>query len=84
MDFINFLGFAAATLTTIAFLPQLIQVWQTKSARDVSLVMLITFCLGIFLWFVYGILISSQPVIFANFLTLVFNLIILWLKIKYN
>lgn len=84
MDFINFLGFAAATLTTIAFLPQLIQVWQTKSAKDVSLVMLITFCLGIFLWLVYGILISSKPVIFANFLTLVFNLIILWLKIKYK
>ncbi|MCT7950444.1 SemiSWEET transporter [Ancylothrix sp. C2] len=84
MNFINILGFAAATLTTIAFLPQLYKVWQTKSAKDVSLVMLVTFCLGIFLWFVYGILISSKPVIFANFLTLFFNLIILWLKIKYE
>ncbi|HEY9810523.1 MAG TPA: SemiSWEET transporter [Halomicronema sp.] len=84
MNFINVLGFAAATLTTIAFLPQLHKVWQTKSAKDVSLVMLVTFCLGIFLWFVYGIFISSWPVIVANFLTLVFNLIILSLKIKYK
>lgn len=84
METINILGFAAATLTTVAFLPQLIKTWNSRSAKDVSFEMLIIFCTGVFLWFIYGLAIKSWPVIIANSLTLVFNLIILWLKIKYE
>ena len=84
MEFITILGLVAATLTTSAFIPQLIKIWKSKSAKDVSLEMLITFCIGVFLWLVYGIYLQSLPVILANLLTLIFNLIILWLKIKYE
>ena len=38
---IDLFGFLAALLTTIAFLPQLYKTWETKSADDVSLIMLI-------------------------------------------
>ena len=84
MEFITILGLVAATLTTSAFVPQLIKIWRSKSAKDVSLEMLITFCIGVFLWLVYGFYLQSLPVILANLLTLIFNLIILWLKIKYE
>lgn len=84
MNLKDILGFAAATLTTIAFLPQLIKVWQTKSAKDISYEMLIVFCSGVFLWLIYGIYIQSLPIIIANLLTLIFNMIILGLKIKYK
>jgi len=84
MDFITILGLFAATLTTIAFLPQLFKIWQSKSAKDVSLEMLIIFCSGVFLWLVYGIYLQALPIIIANLLTLIFNLIILWFKIKYR
>ncbi len=84
MEFITILGLVAATLTTSAFLPQLIKTWKSKSAKDVSLEMLITFCIGVFLWLVYGIYLQSLPIILANLLTLIFNLIIVWLKIKYE
>jgi MtN3 and saliva related transmembrane protein len=84
MDFITLLGLFAATLTTSAFLPQMFKTWQTKSAKDVSYVMLITFMSGLFLWLVYGIYLKSLPIILANGVTLFFNLIILWLKIKYR
>ncbi|MEH2088327.1 SemiSWEET transporter [Nostoc sp.] len=84
MDFLTVLGLAAATITTISFLPQMFKTWQTKSAKDVSLVTLITFISGIFLWLIYGIYLQSLPIILANAVTLVFNLIILWLKIKYR
>lgn len=84
MDFINTLGLAAATLTTIAFLPQMLRIWKTKSAKDVSFVMLITFITGLFLWLVYGIILGAIPIIMANSITLFFNFIILWLKIKYR
>lgn len=84
MDFLTLLGFTAATLTTVAFLPQMLQTWRTKSAKDVSYVMLITFILGLFLWLIYGIILGAVPIIAANSVTLIFNLIILWLKIKYR
>ncbi|MCW5317404.1 hypothetical protein GTQ43_27430 [Nostoc sp. KVJ3] len=84
MDFLTILGLAAATLTTTAFLPQMFKTWQTKSAKDVSFVMLITFMSGLFLWLIYGIYLQSLPIILANSVTLFFNLIILWLKIKYR
>jgi MtN3 and saliva related transmembrane protein len=84
MDFLTILGLAAATLTTIAFLPQMFQTWQTKSAKDVSFVMLITFMSGLFLWLIYGIYLQALPIILANSVTLFFNFIILCLKIKYR
>lgn len=84
MDFITILGLVAATLTTSAFLPQMIKTWKTKSAKDVSLQMLVTFCIGVFLWLIYGIYLQALPIIIANLLTLIFNLIIVWLKIKYE
>ncbi|MFN6560288.1 MAG: SemiSWEET transporter [Nostoc sp. ChiSLP01] len=84
MDFLTVIGLAAATLTTIAFLPQMFKTWQTKSANDVSFVMLVTFNSGVFLWLIYGIYLQALPIILANSITLFFNLIILWLKIKYR
>jgi MtN3 and saliva related transmembrane protein len=84
MDSITILGLVAASLTTFSFLPQLLKTWQTKSAKDVSFVMLICFNLGILLWLIYGIYLSALPIIFANAVTLFFNLIILWLKIRYR
>jgi MtN3 and saliva related transmembrane protein len=84
MDFITILGLIAASLTTFSFIPQMIKTWQRKSAKDVSFVMLITFNIGIFLWLIYGISLRSLPIILANGVTLFFNIIILWLKIKYR
>ncbi len=84
MDSIMILGLLAATITTFSFFPQMVKTWQTKSAKDVSYIMLIAFNTGIFLWLLYGIALKSLPIILANSVTLVFNLIILWLKIKYR
>jgi MtN3 and saliva related transmembrane protein len=84
MDTITVLGLFAATLTTFSFLPQMLKTWQTKSAKDVSFIMLISFNTGIFLWLIYGIALRALPIILANGITLIFNLIILWLKIRYR
>ncbi|KAB8330235.1 hypothetical protein SD80_031020 [Scytonema tolypothrichoides VB-61278] len=84
MDWITILGSIAAILTTSSFLPQMLKTWRTKSVKDISFVMLICFNTGIFLWLIYGISLNALPIILANGVTLVFNLIILWLKIKYR
>ncbi|MBW4609872.1 MAG: SemiSWEET transporter [Hassallia sp. WJT32-NPBG1] len=84
MDFITTLGLTAGLLTTIAYLPQLIKTWKSKSASDLSWSMLITLCTGIILWLVYGVYVQDIPLIAANIVTLLLASIILVLKIRYS
>ena len=79
---IEILGFTAALLTTISFLPQAIKVWKTRSAEDLSLAMFLLFTIGVFLWLIYGLMINNYPVIISNSFTLVFALSILAFKVK--
>ena len=83
-NYITTLGLIAGVLTTIAYLPQLIKTWQTKSAHDLSWSMLIVLCTGIILWLVYGFYIQNIPIIAANIVTFLFTSMILVLKIKYK
>ena len=82
--FIETIGFLAGTLTTIALVPQAVKSWKTKHTKDVSLGWISILTAGIFLWLVYGILIASFPLIFANVLSFILALIILFFKIKYG
>ena len=84
MDFTNILGFAAASLTTLAFLPQVIKVSRSRSTKDISLPMLVTFIAGITLWLIYGLLVKAAPIYLANAITLILNLVILRFKLKYG
>ena len=73
-----------AIMFYLAFFPQFIQAWRSKSVKDVSLAMYIIFCLGISLWLIYGFLVNSLPVILANVVTLSMAAAILYLKIRYR
>jgi MtN3 and saliva related transmembrane protein len=84
MELSSALGFIAATLTTIAFLPQAIRIIRTRHTRDISLAMYVTFTSGIFFWLVYGLLTADLPIIAANTITFIFSFTILMLKIKYK
>ena len=83
-NYIDLFGFSAALLTTIAFLPQLYKTWRTKSADDVSLIMLILFITGLICWIIYGLEIHSIPILVANVVTFIFNFSILILKLTYR
>ncbi len=81
---INFIGYVAATCTTISFLPQLIRVVRLRSARDISLGMFSIFSAGTALWLTYGLLSHSKPVATANAVTLVLSISILVLKLRFD
>ena len=84
-DFVlKYVGFFAALCTTIAFLPQAIKVYKTKSTKDISLLMFLIFTIGVFSWLIYGLIINDYPVILANAVTLILSLFILLYKIKYK
>jgi MtN3 and saliva related transmembrane protein len=63
---ITIVGLIAAVFTTIALLPQLLKVRKTKSTKDISTGMFSLFCGGVFLWFIYGLLVLDMPIILAN------------------
>jgi len=84
MNLVTAIGLMAGTLTTISFLPQAIKTWKSKSAKDISLAMFLTFCLGVILWIIYGICIKDLPVIATNSLTLILSGTILFFKFKYK
>ena len=81
---IEFFGYFAALLTTLAFLPQLIKTLKTKKAEDVSLITLIMFLTGVLSWIIYGYKISSTPILIANIITFILNLLILIFKITFS
>ena len=81
-DPISLLGYLAATLTTIAFVPQAWLIWRTRNTEGVSLGKYSLFTSGVALWLAYGIAIQSWPVIMANAFTLILAVFILIMKIR--
>lgn len=84
MDLTTTLGLVAGSLTTIAYFPQVLKTWRSRSADGMSWSMLIILCVGIALWLVYGIYVHDTPVILANVFTLLFSSAILAMKIRYE
>ena len=78
------LGYIAAALTTVSFVPQVVKAHKTRHTGDLSLVMYSLFTLGVFLWMVYGIMIGAAPVIVANAVTFALSGYILYLKVKHG
>ena len=79
---LELLGYIAGLLTTLAYLPQVVKIVRHKGTKDISLGMYVLLCSGIACWILYGIGVSSWPVILANAITLVLAGIILAAKIR--
>ncbi len=82
IDLIEMIGLIAGLCTTAAFLPQVIKVWRYRSTKDISLMMYIIFCLGVALWFFYGVFVGSLAILLANAITFILAFFILLIKIK--
>ena len=76
------IGYAAAALTTSAFIPQVVKSWRSRSTGDLSAAMLVVFTAGIVLWLLYGLALGSLPVVLANGVTLVLSATLVALKLR--
>ncbi len=81
MPISEIIGLAAASLTTGSFLPQAILALKSRNTDGISLAMYALFTTGVALWFVYGIMVVSWPVIIANLITFMLAACILSLKL---
>jgi len=84
MSALEILGLSAGTITSITFLPQVIQIWKTKSVKDLSMPMLLLLILGVSMWLTYGILVLDAAIIYTNSMVLAMSLVMMYFKIKYN
>lgn len=83
-ELVELVGGIAAVLTTLSFLPQALKAWRSRSAGDVSLLMLLLFLAGVLLWLCYGLALGSLPLILANAVTAVLILAILAAKLRFR
>lgn len=84
METIEIIGYMAAILTTLSFIPQAIKTIRTKNTQGISLIMYSSFSIGVFCWLIYGIAHNNWPISLANGITLFFALIILFYKVQYK
>ena len=84
MEAVNILGTLAGTLTTVAFVPQVLKTWRSRSAKDISTGMFLIFTMGVLMWLIYGLYIHSWPIIIANAITLVLASSILMMKVYFH
>ena len=84
MSLLEILGLSAGTITSITFLPQVIQIWKTKSAKDLSLGMLALLIFGVSLWLVYGIIAQDIAIIYTNSMVLMMSFIMLFFKLRFS
>ena len=84
LDLDNLVGYVAAALTTVAFVPQALKSWQTRDLSGVSLPMYSLFTAGVAMWFVYGVMLGSWPIIIANAITIILASVVLTLKLMHR
>ena len=80
----EWLGYVAATLTTIALVPQALKTIRTRDTRGISLGMYVVFTIGIVFWFGYGLVLGSWPMIVSNAITFVLASVILAMKLRHG
>ena len=81
---IDLVGYVAAILTTVAFVPQALTSWRTRDLSGVSLPMYGTFTVGVATWLAYGVMLGNWPIIIANTITLVLSGAVLALKLRHR
>lgn len=82
MSLVEPLGLLAGTLTTVAFLPQVLHTIRTRDTRGISLWTYLLFCAGVALWLAYGLLTADRPIILANVVTLALAGTVLAMKLR--
>ena len=84
MQIADWIGSAAAVLTTASFVPQVVHTLRTKDVSGISLSMYSVFVVGVALWLVYGLLLDAWPIVIANAITVTLATCILAMKLRYR
>ena len=84
MNTVDVLGLLAGSLTTVAFVPQVLRVWRTRSTSDISMPMYAVFTSGTMTWLLYGLALGALPVILANVITTGLAASVIVMKLRFE
>ena len=84
MALVDAVGTVAALFTTLSFVPQVMQIWRSRSASSVSMPMYVIFTVGVLLWLAYGVMLVSWPIIVCNVVTLALAVSVIVMKFKFD
>lgn len=84
MDIKNIIGIAGSIFSSVSFLPQVIKLWKTKSAKDLSMMTLMFLVLNVSTWLTYGFLINDMPIIVTNIIVLSMVLLMVYFKLTFK
>lgn len=84
METTDAVGLLAGLLTTVSFIPQVVKIWRSRSARDISYGMYACFIAGVSLWMYYGIAIGARPIALNNAVVLLLAIVIVLLKLRFE
>ena len=84
MQIAQIIGLIAGTITSITFLPQVIRIWKTRSAKDLSMLMMIMLIVGTSLWLSYGLMIKDAAIIYTNSMVLAMSMIMMYFKLRFK
>lgn len=77
-----YIGYVAAFLTTVSFLPQALKTIKTRNTEGISVLMYLCMVAGVFCWLLYGIALGDAALIVANALTFTFAAPILFIALS--
>lgn len=84
IDWIQVMGHFGAFLSSVTFIPQVYKTWKTKSARDLSMTMILIILFSTIVWLVYAVALMLWPVILANSVVCVLSLALIYFKLTYK
>lgn len=84
MDQFVIIGLVAGLITTLGYVPQVIKGYRSGSMEDVSLYMPLMLMVGMSLWLAYGIILKDPPIIFWNAVSVILNVVIILMKLRYG
>lgn len=84
LEIANILGFIAAGIGIVMYIPQALRISKTKDTKSISLFSFLFVALASVFWLGYGLILSAAPVLVVNFVVLIVSLYIALMKIKYG
>tara|TARA_B110001469_G_scaffold98945_1_gene95802 strand:+ start:237 stop:536 length:300 start_codon:yes stop_codon:yes gene_type:complete len=80
----DYVGYIASILLCMILIPQLYHIFKVKKMDQISWYFILLNLLTSILFLIYGILIEAFPIVIANIILCIQNLMLIFLKIKFN
>ncbi|KZK95515.1 PQ loop repeat protein [Pseudovibrio sp. Ad46] len=67
----DYIGYLAAIIGTLCWLPQTVKTWRSRETKDLSLAANLLVLSTVVLWFVYGIMMEAWPLVVGNIISII-------------